>query len=391
MAQAVVSESVEVSIWSRLGAEWALVGGATYDRVEFEQRHQDVGVWSMSLPHGTQSETVKPGRLVTTKYRDELGTWTVAPLTLTQSDDEDLTRTIGGYDALWMLGWALAYPSPNAPLTQQATEGNYSGPAETVIRSLVTDNLTFQTGLTFDAPPSLGRGLGSTSKPRFDNLLQEVLRVAKRGGIGVRFGLVPTTSDTRARLTLGFYEPADRTARVQLSAADGSLASWEHTESPPSATKAIVGGAGTGAGQYLREVTSPASVADAAAWEGHRVVYVDGPETFDNAPLDEAGLNALSEGAATTTLTMEADEPVGTKAFRSFTVGDKVTAIPVPGLRIPDVVQAIRVVHEDGDPEVSPIFGNPDVGDPDAQTAELIRNLRREVQSVKINRKRGAT
>lgn len=386
-----MTDEVEVSVWANLGTEWGLVGGATYERVDFEPRHQDVGIWSMALPQGSQSDALIPGRLVTTRFREEMWTWTIAPLTKARAEDGGLGVTVGGFDALSMLGWATAWPSPAAALGDQAAEGNYTGPAETVILSLVSANLTKQTGITFNAPVSLGRGANVTSKPRFVNLLEEVLRLAQRGGVGVRFGLVPTSSDTRAQLALSFYEPTDRTLRAQLSAADGSLASWELIESAPTATKAIVGGAGEGAGQYLREVTTAASEADAEAWGGHRVVFVDGPETFDNPPLDEAGSNALVEGAASTSLSMEADEPEGTEAFRSFAVGDQMTAIPFPGLEIPDVVSAIRVAHEEGAPEVSLIFGNPDIGDPDAQTAELIRNLRREVQSMKINRKRGAT
>ena len=204
--------------------------------------------------------------------------------------------------------------------------------------------------------------------------------------------MVNTTSSTRAKLQLRFYVPADRTIRVRLSAADGSLATWELTENAPTATRAIVGGSGTGAGQYLRVVTTATSNTAAATWGGHREVWVDGPETFDNVTLDDAGEDALVEGAGTTTLTMEAQEPAGTKAFVAFRQGDVVTAIPYPDNSIPGTVAAIRVLHETyGDPVVTPVFGDPDSDDPDALTAKLIRSLRREVANLKTNRKRGAT
>jgi hypothetical protein len=133
-------------------------------------------------------------------------------------------------------------------------------------------------------------------------------------------------------------------------------------------------------------------VADADLWGGHREVFVDGPETADTVALDDAGEDALLEGGASTSVTMEAQEPKGTKAFRAFQPGDRVTAFPYPTVEIPDVVEAIRVVHDtQGEPVVTPVFGNPDDDDADALTAQLIRALRREVANFKINKNRGAT
>jgi Siphovirus ReqiPepy6 Gp37-like protein len=386
-----MTDDVEVSVWAPTGSEWGVVGGITYDRIEFEPRHLDVGVWSMSLPAGSQADALRPGRLVTTRFRDELMTWTISPRTRSVNEDGALEVTIGGFDALSMLGWTTAWPAPAAALTAQPAQGVYTGAAETVIRSLVVENLATRHGLRFVAPSSQSRGTTRTARPAFDNLLELVLRVAQRGGLGVRFGLATTGSSTRAELQLGFYVPQDRTVRVRLDAADGSLSTWELTETAPSATRAIVAGAGSGTSRYMRTVTTPDSNAAANTWGGHREAFIDGPDTFDNPPLDDVGEEALVQGAATTTLTMEAREPAGTKAFSAFTFGDTVTAVPIAGVSIPDVISAIRVTHEEGTPMVTPMFGDPDVGDPDAQTAALIRALRRDVQAMKINRKRGAT
>lgn len=384
-------EEVEVSAWTHIGdGNWITVGGATYERLEMEIRHQDVGTWSMTLPDGHQSDAITPGRLVTTRFRDDLRTWVLDPRTATLSEEGETTVTLAGVDALSYLGHEIAWPNPTLPLADQLAEGNYTGPAETVIRTLVTQNLSGRYGLDFDAPASQGRGTTVTSKPRYVNLLEEVLTLAKAGGIGVRFGLATTSSDTRARLQLSFHVPRDRTTRVHLSADEGSLESWELIETAPTATRAIVGGFGEGAGQYLREVATPEGDAAAAEWGGHRVVFVDGPDTFDNTVLDQTGREAITAGLPTTSLTMAAQEPAGTRAFVAFTLGDQVTALPAPDLEIPDVVSAIRIIHEaDSGVEVTPIFGSPDEGDPDAVTAEIIRNLRRELQALKINRKRG--
>lgn len=382
-------EEIEVSVWARSGGEWRVVSGATYTTLEFEPRHQDVGTFTMELPKGRQSDAIRPDRLVTTLFRGDLRTWVPEP-SLAQ-DEDDLTVTIAATDALSILGRPTCWPTPNAAIGAQGATDSHTGDAETVIRTLVRENLIDRYGLDATAAGTTARGATVISKPRFDNLLTEVIRLAALGGIGVRFGLAPATvDDTRAELALSFYEPADRTVRVQLSIADGSIGEWELTRTPPTCTKAIVGGSGEGAGQYLLVVTTPAGDADAAEWGGHREEYVDGPETFDNATLRQAGEEAILAGRSRKTLTMQAQEPAGVRAFEAFTVGDLVTGIPVEGLEIPDHLTAITVTHEAGDPTVTPKFGDPDADDPDADTAGRILALRLAQDAMKTNRKRGA-
>lgn len=400
-------EPIEVSVWepSQPGVAagtWSLVGGASYTRLEVEPRHADVGVWSMTLPRTStlgapgfsQADAITAPRIVTTLFRGDLRSWVIDPRTVTAADDGHLSVTVGGFDALAVLGWVVAWPAPAAAITAQPAQAVYTGTAAQVIAALVTAEAR-RTGLALDVDPPPAPAASDPqvpSRPRFDNALTEVLRVAKRGGIGVRVGLAPTVGATRARLRLSFYTPRDRTVRVRLAAAEGSLSSWELTESAPTATRAVVGGLGEGSGQYLRVVTTPDSVAQAVEWGGHREVFVEGPDTFDDTVLDEAGRDALAEGAATASLTMEAQEPAGTKAFQAFLPGDRVTAVPLPGVEIADVVTAVRVVHETrGVPAVTPIFGDPDPDDPDARAARLIRALRRDVAAMKTTRKRGAT
>ncbi len=391
------SDLIEVSVWEPLGSGWAMVGGATYTRLDFAPRHHDVGVWSMTLPDGEQAAKITPGRLVSTLFRDELLTWTVSPITVESSVDGARQVTVGGFDALAMLDWSLAWPVPAAAIGSQSASGRYptaagtTAPAETVIRDMVADNFRDRDGYAVTVGNSLGRGAQTVARPAFDNLLDLVLRKAKRGGIGVRLGLETSTSATRADLVLRFYVPRDLTTRVHLSGADGSLTSWALERTAPTATRAIVAGAkgpDATAVPYLRVVTTPQSEADAAAWGGRREVYVEGPETFDNPPLDDAGEDALAEGAATTTLTMAAAEPAGTWAFRDFRVGDQVTAIPVEGVEIVDVLTSIEVVHDGGAPLVTPTFGDPDADVPERQAGQITYALRREVQQMKT-RKRG--
>lgn len=391
-----VPEMVEVSVWEADGDEYQMVGGIAYDRLDFGPRHLDVGPWSMTVTEGPQSAKLTPARLVTTLYRGTLLTWVVNPVTDQSAEDTTgATRTVAGFDALSMLGWETAWPNPTLRIGNQDPQGRVplaepegpggKAPAETVIRTLIADNFRDRAGFPLVCPPSQGRGSDVVARPEFDNLQELVLRKAKAGGIGVRLGLVNTTSSTRAALTLSFYVPRDRTTRVHLTAADGSLESWSLTRNAPTCTQAIVVGAKNAdeTAAYVKVVTTPESIADAANWGGHRSLLVEGPETFDDEPLIDAGEDALREGAAVTALDMAASEPVGTLAFRDFAVGDRVIAVPVAGVEIADVLTSITVTHDDGPITVTPTFGDPDADLPGVQEAQIVRGLRREVQRMK--------
>lgn len=383
-------DEIVVSVWERgSGAEWIVVGEMTYEALMFAPRHLDMGVWSLTMPFGDQAAKLKPNRLVTTEFRGELLTWRIERLTTTSDEAGSRQVVASGFDAVSFLAQPTCWPSPAALITDQAEQGNYPTAAgETVIRSLIVDNFVTRQGRALAiAAPDAARGLPVSAQPRFDNLFELVQRKAREAKIGIRLGLVPTTSSTRAQLTLDFYVPQDRTLRVQLASEDGSLGSWSLVEAEPTATRALVGGAGVGAGQYFRDVRTTESQQDENVWGGSWEEYVEGPETFDDPPLDEAGREALTEKGSTRALTMAAREPEGTLAFRDFHVGDLALAIPVPTVEIPDVIQSIEVTHEDGPVEVIPIFGDPDEEDADRLTAQTIRRLRREIAASKTRRR----
>lgn len=396
-------EVVDVAVWRPIGGGvYQMVGAATYSSTEFEVRDRaEVGQLSLEIPAGQQSAAFQPGRLVTTSFRGDVQTWTPDPLETTYADDD--TVRVTALDAKSMIGWEVAAPTPTATipatsgiLSGQGVQGNYSGPAAKVITDLVTQNLRRR--LTFDSPPAeqLTWGANVPATPRFVNLLEEVQRIANRANLTVRFGLRLSDTDTLARLALWFEQPRDLSAaRVELSPVDGSLESVTVVETPPSITHAIVGGKGEGAGQFLLLHTTPQSLADAAKW-GARVGYIDGPETFDEQPLRDAAEDALIEGAARVTLTMEAAEPLSARAFEAFRPGDKFKVrLPGEDNTLVDASSAIRVADDGDGALVTVMFGDPDapVGDQanaaDAAFAAAIQKLRREQQALAINRKRG--
>ena len=379
-----------VAVWRPLGSQWAKVGDvATYSELRFAPTHLDIGSWSMTLPYDDAALAIVKGRLLTFDWRGK------RPLTgeiLVRSEATDpetgqLLLNVSGVGAASRLGWGQAWPDPTKGLNDpaQPVSGLYSGPAETVVLDIIRQNLRDRDGMAITVPASAGRGGDVKARTRYDNLLELVTKKARRGGIGIRVGLVDT-SGTRAQLKVSVYVPVDRSRRVELSQKIGTVREWNHTETAPTATRALVGGAGTGTTRVWRQVTTDASNADAAAWGGHRTVFVDYPDSFDNTELDQAGEEALDAGASTTSLALTATEAEGLLAFQDYDVGDKATGELVTGVSVVDVITSIEVAVTATGVDVTPMFGDPDAHQPELAQAQLIRGLRREVKQLQTRR-----
>lgn len=389
---------------------WAPVGGGVYRVVddigehaglEFgARRGAEPGPFSLEVPvEAGGGSLLEPLRLITTTFRGDMRTWRGTQLE--QDHGETSMVRVIGEDAVGMLAGGSAWPSPGkalAPPGTQAAEGNYRGTAAKVAADLVAGALP-QLGIVYTAPPAEQLTWGSPmwSRPRFTPLLEELQRVAERGGLNVRFGLrLEHPADTTARLGLWFERPRDLSeVRVVLSPTDGSLDQVTVSERPPTITHATVGGRGEGTEQYLIEVTTPRSLADAARW-GRVVRYIPGPDTFDDEPLIEAGEDALWEGRAQTVLNLTATEPLSLRGFEAFGPGDKIKVRLPGGAVVTEAISELTVADDGDRPVVTPKIGDPDaaVGDADdaadREVVAALRSLRRDVQSAAVNRKRGA-
>lgn len=378
-----------VAVWRNLGTQWARVGEiGEYSELKFSPMFNDVGDWTMTLPYEDQALLLTKNRLVTIDWRGVRSTWQVD--TFNPASDEETGETVlavNGGGALGRLGWALAWPDPNRLIGEQPVVGEedpapFSGSAETVARILVAGNLRDRYGMPIICPASQGRGTAVTARPVFDNLLELVTKLARDGGIGVDVGLVDVAeSATRANLTLRFWKSVDRSKSILLTAAAGTLDKWEQSDTSPTATKALVGGAGNGGADrfFTWPVITTKSTTTATEWGGHREVFVDGPATFDPAELQQAGRTALTEGAETRTLALTSAESEGQQAFYHFNVGDIATGEVLTGASVQDVITSIAVTVDENGIDVAPTFGNPNATDGALDIGEQVRNLARAI------------
>jgi hypothetical protein len=387
-----------ISIWEREGTEWARVGDiAAYEDLVYVPTFRDVGSWSMTREFDDAADLLIKNRLITVDWRGSRSTWKLRVLNPHTDDDTGepvfTASAVGAYD---LFSHYLAWPNPlveplnssaaanNQPVWDPAGLAPYDGPAETVIRELVRQNIQVRRGVDITLPTSQGRGTRVQARPAYENLGELVTKLATDGGIGVDVGLVNTSgSGTRARLTLLIWAPEDKTKDVRLTPAAGSVTSWEQADTAPTATQAMVAGPGqSGANRFVRwPVTTAAAQTAAGEWGDDWEVFVDGPDSFDPAELIQAGRQALAEGAATRTLGITAAEDEGTLAFRDYNVGDRITQGVLPGVEVEDVVAAISVtVNLDAGVTVAPVVGNPEALDEGLDLANQIRLLRRAIR-----------
>ena len=398
-----------IGIWDRRESWWQRVGDiAEYAALTFVPTFRDVGNWNMSRDFDDVALKVLTNRLYTIDFRGKRTTWGIQAYNPHSAEDDqggpaNPVLTVAGVGAYAMLGWALTWRDPTKDINDQPmfdpgtaaapTKAPYSGPAEDVIKALVAGNFRDRYGAHIVIPASQGRGGHIDSRPDFEPLLQLVTQYATDGGLGVDVGLVnePGTN-TRAQLTLQVWEPQDRSRTVDVTATGQTVAVWEQAVTAPTATRALVAGPGaTGASRFMRwPVHTDASDAAAAAWGGHREVFVDGPDSFDPPELIQAGRQALAEGAETRTLVITVAEDEDTEAFRKYDAGDTVTGHvaeldPVTHttrdiVTAVDTITAINVsVTADNGLLVAPTFGHPEATDAEIDLQQQLRALKRAV------------
>ena len=382
-----MNDAPVVSVWEPDGNEWRVVGRVlAYTTLQFESRFLEAGPWQMELPYDTAALPILPHRLLSVDWRGR-----TLPLRITSHNphvDEETgqpTLTVGGKGALSLFDRVLAWPDPSKGLGSQPIDDPYTGDAETVVRQMIEGNYVDRYGAQLRMGANQNQGDNVKARPEFDNLLEIVAKKAKRGGIGVDVELVRTTG-TRARLELRIWTPQDLTRRVRLTRRSGTLRNWSQDAEAPSVTHALVGGAGSGTDRVFRQVSTAASRQAADTWGGPVESFVDGPSSFDFPELDQAGEEALDEGAETNTLTMTAAESEGLRAFRDYQPGDKATGELADKTTITDVITSVSVTVNDDGVDVVPTFGDPDRKDPAIAIGKLIKGVRREVKHLQTRR-----
>ena len=165
-----------------------------------------------------------------------------------------------------ILRQVLGWPVPASAITSQTAKEKYvlTGPAETVLKTLVTANAINRLGLNVTCAPDLGRGATVTLEIRMEPLFDKLLPLIEDAGLGI------SVKQGASSLVVDVYEP--NVYGPLLSEESGIVQDWSWTNTPPSATDVIVGGRGEKAAREFRRFTDDTA---AALWGRRNEVFID--------------------------------------------------------------------------------------------------------------------
>lgn len=233
--------------------------------------------------------------------------------------DANLEVEVTCVSELAFLGDRLTYPDPSHAENQQAAaRWSDRGPAETVIKNLVSNNLG-PTALkhrrvpALAVAPSQGRGGDASVDTRLKNLLDVVEPMATAANLrmNVLFSPGGLVFDTIPGRVLS--------RRVRLSWVSGEVIGWEMTDRAPSVTAVIVGGQGEGADRRLDSRQSIDS------WQRRIEVFKDRRDTDDVNALEKAANEELRKGISERIMKVTVQESETRKFGVAFDVGDTIT------------------------------------------------------------------
>jgi hypothetical protein len=275
----------------------------------------------------------------------------------------------------------ITYPDPAHAITAQtAAKRTFTATnAETICRTLVDENagpgaLAARQipGLALGSVASVGSSISFST--RCQPLGDELRSVAiQGGGFGIR------TRQSGSSILFECYATADLTGLVRFGRGLGNLRSYAYENEAPKATVAIVGdGSGTGTSRVFRERTDSAAV---SAW-WRLETMVDRRDTTTTAELDQAGDEALVDGAETARLTAEVIDTPDQAFGTAYGLGDQVTVELETGVEVADVVRAVRLTASPRSGElVQPVIGTQQATT-DQQVIQLLRAALRRLDRL---------
>lgn len=294
----------------------------------------------------------------------------------------DAVRSFTLVDDWSLLLGVLGWPNPGGTLAQQGANGAYrrvTGPAETVVKTLIAENVS-RLGLPVTVAPDQGRGASVDVQVRMHPLVDRLFPAVDQAGVVVE------VRQDGAGLVVDVREPA--TYPHTLTEASGVIVDGSFSLTPPTATRAVVGGGGEGVDRVFRGVIDTAR--ETAEWGSvshpyvrERFVDARDVEPTDGdaaARLDARAEEAIAEGAPRSSLKVELAE---TRAFRfgkTVDVGD-VAAVQLTGAPVlTDAVREVQLKWSTSDGvEVTPRIGEWN----DSATDQVIKLVARALRGVR--------
>lgn len=303
-------------------------------------RHNLVSTMAITVPlaHERIPELMKDGTRLKIEFQRE---HLISGPIMSEDGETDGVKghvTFNIEDDLKVLKEILGWPVPGSPAANQsaAEYRTYTGDAETIIKTAVTENGVNRLAVPgLSVAPNLNRGeiVPGGVPLRMHPLYDQMFPALEQAGIGVQ------VKQVGSGLLLDVYEPQlyPRTLRV----AGRTLKSTKWTRTRPTSSRVVIGGQGEGTARNFRELVDAAREAQ----YGMRAeTFRDARDDNTSTVMDARGRETLDENGPKNGLSLDL---VGTGIFKygpgGFHVGDRVPVDIGNGVVINETIREVNL------------------------------------------------
>ncbi|MFJ6566653.1 siphovirus ReqiPepy6 Gp37-like family protein [Streptomyces sp. NPDC091292] len=307
-----------------------------------------------------------------------------------ESDAGNGKLTIGAVSDDEVLARYACWPSPGSAIgSQTASVYKISATAaETAMRTLVNVNagpgaLTSRRNPLLTLAPNTVLGPAVTREVnQFDNLLTVLQDIAGAAGLGFRVVQVGSA------LQFQVFQPADKTGTARFSFGLGNLTDASYSTTPPTCTRAIVVAGGGTSPRVCKtyDRTDP-------LWPGLVLEQFVDQTSVDTASvdlaaqMDQAGEEALSNGAGQGSLSISPIDLPLLRYGRDYNVGDTVSAQLRGGTWYTDVVREVTLTSSAGGSSTkATVGGDSSNGGTVARIYSYIAQVKKDVGRLKTRK-----
>ena len=305
------------------------------------------------------------------------------------SDGGSGKLTVGGVDDTSVLAQYTCWPTPTAVIGSQ-TDSVYkisAAVAETAMRALVNVNAgpgalaSRKNPLLTLATDGLHGGTITRQVNQFDSLLATLQDIANSAGLGFR------VTQVGAGLQFQVYAPATRAA-ARFSFGLGNLTDASYSTTPPTCTRAIVVAGGGTSPRVCKTYDRTDPVYPGLVIEQFvDQTSVDSASVDLTAQMDQAGDEALTNGAGQGSLSISPIDIPQLRYGRDYQVGDTVAA-EVRGDWYTDVVREVSLTctASDGTKVTATVGGDSTGTSTVARIYAYIAQVKKDVTRLKTRK-----
>lgn len=294
------------------------------------------GILKMTIPtnHPRISELTADDARIKVEFQGEH--LISGPVTLWEGETDGVngTLTVTVEDDLRILREILGFQDPTQPATNQsaAQYRTYTGDAETIVKTVVTENGVTRLaipGLTVAANQNRGATISGGIPFRMHPLADQLFPAVEAAGLGV------TVQQSGTDLVLDVFAPVTHPRTLSIQGRTLQKAQW--TKTRPKASRVVVGGQGDGTARvfhYLEDTNLESTYGMLAE------AFQDARDTTDSATLDARGQQALTDNGPENGISLTlAESGIFKYGPGGFHVGDKIPVDLGNGVSMTEVLQ----------------------------------------------------